>query len=245
MPENFISEINLSNLISTIVGGAATIIAALLAFWLTHRSERNRREEEEKLNASRKAISGYLKLAQYANLISNIKNHIDRSYEESGKEGNQSSEAFLSVQPAAGLFHEPEAFKAEEISFLLSKDGYQVLEKIDLVEQRAKNLHHLFLKYSSVYMEFQNYLFSIPKFEREMDGKIAKDIIPKEHKGKLDYWGGQLNILLGGIVENLDEDLKLSIEAARDFNSIAYAKYYPHFPKIDLREGSVIDKILK
>ncbi|SET65195.1 hypothetical protein SAMN04489858_107170 [Paracoccus homiensis] len=222
-----------STIVSGVVGGLATLIAAFCVFWLGNRNERKAREDEELKAAAANALSGYFKLAKWCNLIANINLHIDKSFQAAREHGLSSSEAFAVVGPSAGVFTEPRLLSASEFSFLLTKENFKIAEDVGLVEERAINLHHLFQKYSELHIELQMWLDAIPEFSRKLDGPIASDQIPNAYKDRFDYRAAQLNQILGGIIDTLEEDMAFSIKTTQKFILAAHERYKPHFPKLD------------
>jgi hypothetical protein len=222
-----------STIVSGVVGGLATLIAAFCVFWLGNRRERKAREHEELKAAAANALSGYFKLAKWCNLIANINLQIDKSYQAAKEHGLSSSEAFAIVGPSAGVFTEPELLNASEFSFLLTKENFEIVTDVGLVEDRAINLHHLFQQYSALHIELQVWLDAIPGFSRKLDGPIASDQFPSEYKDRFDYRAAQLNQIIGGIVNTLEEDMAFSTKTTQKFILAAHERYKPHFPKLD------------
>ncbi|KEJ96037.1 hypothetical protein SAMN05444149_102395 [Pseudosulfitobacter pseudonitzschiae] len=222
-----------STIVSGVVGGLATLIAAFCVFLLGNRRERKTREFEEMKAGAANAMSGYFKLAKWCNLIANINLHIDKSYQAATEHGLSSNEAFAFVGPSAGTFAEPERLHASEFSFLLTKENFKIVEDVGLVEDRAINLHHLFQQYSELHLEFQTWLDTILGFSRKLDGPIASDQLPIEYKDRFEYRAAQLNQIIGGIVGGLEEDMAFSIDTTQKFIMAAHERYKPHFPKLD------------
>jgi len=222
-----------STIVSGVVGGLATLIAAFCVFWLSNRRERKAREDEELKAAAANALSGYFKLAKWCNLIANINLQIDRSDQAAKEHGLSSSEAFAVVGPSAGVFTEPEPLNASEFSFLLTKENFEIVTDVGLVEDRAINLHHLFQQYSALHIDLQVWLDTIPGFSRKLDGPIASDELPIEYKDRFDYRAAQLNQIIGGIVDTLDEEMAFSTATTQKFILAAHERYKPHFPKLD------------
>lgn len=227
------SVLDWSTLIPTMVGGIATILAALLAFGLGYWEDRKNRGDERLRAAAVNAMAGYFKLAESANLVANIKSHIDKSYKAAEDAGLNQSEPFLTVGPSAGLFTEPERLKPQEYSFLMGKEHFDVIGEVLLVKQRAINLNHLFLQYTDMKIDFQKWLCNIESFERKMDGPLAADIIPPEYKLKFDVRGANLNQVIGSIIEHVRHDLLFAETVTNKFILVAHRKFNPHFPKLE------------
>lgn len=218
---------------SNLIGGGATIVAAFLAFWLGNRAERKRRDRATKERMAANALSGYFKLAQWANLVANIDKHITDCYASAREAGLESSEPFLTVGPSAGKLVEPNFLTAEEFGFLLTKEHFQLAEDVQLVERRAVNLHHLLSEYSAQHLDFQDWLDTLPGYQREMEGPIASDAVPEKYLGKLNFRGAQLNRLMAGIVEHLNEDLRFATETTQKFIDVAHERFQPDFPRME------------
>lgn len=222
-----------SAMTSTAVGGLVTLIAAFGVFWLGNRNERKARVDEERKKAAANALSGFFKLAKWSNLIANIDLQINKSVESAKEHGLSSNDAFAIFGPSAGVFVEPELLKACEFSFLLSAENFELVADVGMVEERAVNLHHLFKQYSTLHVELQMWLDAIPGFSRKLDGPVANDKFPSEHKDRFDFRAAQLNQIMAGIVEHLEKDKSLSIETIQKFILAAHECYKPHFPKLD------------
>lgn len=223
-----------SVIIPTFVGGGATILAAILAFWLSYRTERKRREADELKVSSTNALAGYFKLAQWANLLGNINAHIDKHYEQARENGHVPEEACLIVGPSVGIFSEPERLTSDEYRFLLT-DHYRMIDDIFIIEQRAINTHHLFKKYSELHLEMQAWLETLPGFERQLDGPLAKDKVPNDFYPKFEVRAAQLNRILAGVLQNLEEDIAFATRTTQEFADIGFKRYSPAFPKIAIQ----------
>lgn len=221
-----------SNISSNLIGAVATIIAAFLAFWLGIRAEKKRRELDDLKAGAAQALSGYFKLAKCANLIANIDLHIKKSYEAASEEGLTPHEPYQAVGPSVGVFAEPEALKSDEFKFLLTKENFELVVEVELVEARALNLLHLLEKYSEMHVELQFWMETIPGFTRKFDGPTALDEFPTKYEAGLHLRGAQLNRVLAGIMQSLEEDAELSINVTQKFIDAAHKHYGQHFPKL-------------
>lgn len=221
------SSFDWSSLISTVVGGGVTLIASLVVFYISNRAEKGRREQERNVISANNARTGFIKLIRWANLVANIDKHLNNFFDEAKEERHWSEEAYRIVGPSAGTFTMPERLKAEEYSFLLSEEHSELLSEIQMVEERAININHLFEKYSTEFKEYNDWLHGLPGMHRELSGPIAKTEIPIAYKSQEDERGAQLNRLLAGIMEHLDDDMASAAEAATEFGKIAYEKFKP------------------
>lgn len=166
-----------SEIASTTIGGITTIIAAYLTFWWANRADHQRQIDAERKASAASAMSGYFKLSQWADIIGNIKLHLDESFEAAREGGIDGGEPFAFVGPTSGLLIEPERLKSDEFSFLLNVDSFDLIGKVILIEQRSANYNHLLNEYSNLHVGLQDWLDSLPGFKRTMDGPIAADEI--------------------------------------------------------------------
>ena len=233
VPDGVQAGIDWSVVVPTVVGGGATILAALLAFWLAHRAESNRRRQEQLSLSAKNALSGHFKLLQWINLLANINSHIDKHYEQAREFDVMPIEPCLIVGPSVGLFIEPKLLEPEDYKFLLSKQNSDLIPDIMLVESRSSNAHYLFRTYTEMHLALQDWLDGLPQFERVLDGPIAKDKIPKDCLPKFDVKVAQLNRVLAGLVEHLDDDLTLAKQANEKFCNAAHKEYGSKFPKME------------
>ncbi len=225
-----------STAISTAIGGLATLAAALIAFWLGNRAEQRRRYEKQKNEDAANALSGFLKLSQWTDLLINIEMFIDRSFKDAQENGLTAFDPYAMVNPAAGKFVEPEFLVSSEYSFLLTSEDYELVSHVGLVERRAASLNRVLEKYSSIHQEMQNWLESLPEIEREIDGPIASDKIPLRYKSHFDRRVAQLNLLVAGMIEHLHGDITLAKETTQRFGDVASNKFAPFFPKLKFEE---------
>jgi hypothetical protein len=209
-----------------------TLIAALVAFLLTYHAEKRRRHIDELKVGASEALSGFSKLSQLANLISNINSQIDTSFVQAHEFNLIPNDASLIVGPSAGLFVEPERLKLSEYKFLMSKENFGLADDIILAEQRALNTHHLYKMYSEMHLEMQAWMDEIPGLERSLDGVISTDAIPKTHILQAEMRVAQLNRLIVGVVESLEGDIAQMINLTNSFLEVAHDLYGPYFPKI-------------
>ncbi|UWP93157.1 hypothetical protein K3X13_04765 [Aliiroseovarius crassostreae] len=219
---------------ATLLGAGISTATALIVFTLNQKSERKKRDEERKRLEAGNAISGHIKLTQWANLLANIQSHIDRFYEEASQDDLQVYEPYQIVGPTAGLFLEPERLKAEEFAFLISEKESELISNMLLVEARASNTHHLLNEYSKQRLAFEEWLENLPGFKRELVGRISKESIPIEHKTNWDLRIAQLNVILGNIIENIEDDILLAENTTNEFARIAHHRFDDHFPEITL-----------
>lgn len=222
------------SLIPTLVGGAITLLAALLAFSLSHWAERKRRQEEEKKKISANALSGVHKLILWADLIANIKNHVGKFYEQANEFGLVPDDACLIVGPSVGIFVEPTRLEIAEYAFLLNKEHSGLAQDILLMERKAINTHFLFEKYSQMREEFNQWLDDVPGFQISLDGPIASSKLPSKYKQNYDVRVAQLNRLLAGLVEDLDGDVDEARLLTQQFADAAHDLFEGGFPKVEI-----------
>lgn len=218
---------------SAALGGAAAIAASIIAFKLSNRAERKNKERDEKRIFAMHAVSGYSKLIQIVNLISNIKLHIDNSFMAAEEAGIEATEPYQSVAPSAGKFLEPEKLKVEEFIFLLELSATTVSD-INLIENRAINYLDLLNRYSSIRLDMMAWQSSIPELIREVDGPKAIDAFPIKYRDQHNSKAAQLNLLLWGIIEHLDEDEKFARNTLKSYVDHARSHYGTFFPKIEI-----------
>lgn len=218
---------------SAALGGVAAIAASIIAFKLSNDAERKNKEREEKRIFSMHAVSGYSKLTQLVNLISNIRLHIDDSFRSAEEAGIDANEPYQAVAPSAGKFIEPEKLKVEEFIFLL-KSNADIVNDIALLENRAANYLDLLNRYSSLRLDMMAWQSSIPELIREVDGVKAIDAIPIKYRDQHNSKAAQLNLLLWGIIEHLDKDESLSRKMLESYVKQARSEYEGFFPKIEV-----------
>jgi len=229
------SSFDWTAIVSILIVGLITLAAALFSFKLSSRFEREKRVEAEKKLGAAGAMSAYFKLQHSANLVANIKKQIELSYAEAHSHGLSSSEAFMTVGPSAGMFHKPSPLEAVEYSFLLTERHLDLINDVMLVEQRALNLNCLFEQYTEQHIELQVWMDGLPGFERNLDGPIASDKFPVKYRTRLEARGAQLNRIIGGVVEFMDDDLELCVRTINSFLKAAREEYDPFFPKLGFK----------
>lgn len=219
---------------SAALGGAASITASVVAFKLSNASNEKAKKDEEKRLSAMAAMSGYFKILHCVNTFSNVKLHIDDSYRQAHESGFKGHEPYQYVAPSVGRFFVPEKLKSEEFSFLLLNNEVDVINNIDIIVSRAFNTLELLDKYSELRLEMMSWVNEIPELERVIDGANATDIIPTKYKSRFEAREIQLNLLLWGIIEDLDGDRDLSIKTIEGFVDSAHKTYSPYFPKITM-----------
>ncbi|WP_127748432.1 hypothetical protein [Parasedimentitalea marina] len=228
-----------SAIIPTVIGGGIALLTALAMFYFSNSLERKKREEERIRNNASSAVSGFLKLTRWANLVANVDEHINKFYEEANAHGHEADQAFQIVGPSVGKFLEPDRLTVEEYSFLLSKEHSELIGKIQMVEERAANLLQLLDQYSSDYLEFSKWLHTVPGFSRELDGPIAKSKIPKKYMAQVDEHGAQLNRILAGITEHIGEDLVTATQVIQEYGQVAHDEFKPYIEKLSFEYPSI------
>ncbi|PJE31704.1 hypothetical protein SAMN06297129_1724 [Pseudooceanicola antarcticus] len=221
-----------SGLAGALVGGFATLLAALLSFWLGRVAERKRQDDIDRKRSAGEATSAFHKLCQWANLLANIDQQIKAHFKQAEEDGVTEVDAFLNIGPVAGKLLEPDRIRSSELRFLQTKENFQILEMATLVEQRAANIHEIYRLYTIQYLALQDWLDSISGFERQYDGPVAHDIIPEGYRSGFETRGAQLNRLLAGVCEQLEQDLPFTTEAVQKFADAAHSKFPNDFPKI-------------
>lgn|GEM_PF-6280270 len=224
-------------ILPTLVGGAITLLAALLSFWLANRAERSKREEEAQRLSAAEAMSGLFKLVQWTNLLHNIKRHIDEFYKQAAEEGHQPAEPALTIGPSAGIFVEPSLLEAREYTFLAQTRSSNLIAKLKLLEERSINSHHLIKLYSKYHLELQAWMEEIPDFHVELDGPIATNLFPPAYRSSYEIRLAQLNRIIGGLVEHLDEDIQNAEDLVKEFANIAHEHFGSQFPRFSLERN--------
>ncbi|WP_424942835.1 hypothetical protein [Aliiroseovarius crassostreae] len=217
---------------ATLLGAGISTVTAFIVLNLGQRADRKKRAEERLAIEASHAISGFIKLTQWTNLLANIKQHIDRFYHEAQQDGLQTTEACLIVGPSAGQFTEPEKLKAEEFAFLAMEKESDLLGSVQLLEARAQNTNHVLNDYSRLRMEFEIWLESLPGFQRKLDGRLTEDRFPAEHKGNWDIRVAQLNVLIGELIGQIDDEINFAEQTVNRFSEVARRRFGDRFPKI-------------
>ncbi|GLS86690.1 hypothetical protein GCM10010873_16640 [Cypionkella aquatica] len=239
------------SIVPNFVAAAVTFLAAFFSFWLTLRRDiisrkheadarvsarelesENRRQERLKAGAA-EALSGFFKLQQWVEVLGAIKQHIDAQYADKDVGIIRETDPFLVIGPTAGKLVEPDRLFPAEFSFLLTADNSKILSAIGLLERRAVNSSHLFTLYSTEREALNRWQSNLPGYERTLDGPLATEKIPAQFVSEFNFRGAQLNRLIVGLIEHLDEDFQNAVKTTQQFLDAAHTFYAPHFPKIE------------
>ncbi|WP_416367796.1 hypothetical protein [Tritonibacter mobilis] len=219
--------------LSTSIVAVTTLVAAYGTFWLTRRWERKKICDASEDKNSERALSGYLKLHQWANLVANIDLHISNCFTEAYNHDFLTSDASLMVGPAVGVFSAPEKLTSDEYSFLLTKENYELVNGVLLLEQRGANLLCLLDEYSKLRVETEAWVTSLPGFRSTFDGPMANQMFPVQYAAAFEQRVGQLNRIVAGIVEATAVDVPMSEEIVAEFINAARLRFSDRFPSIN------------
>lgn len=218
---------------STSIVAVTTLIAAYGTFWATRKWERKKIYDASEDKNSERALSGYLKLHQWANLVANIDLHISNCFTEAYNHGFLTPDASLMVGPAVGVFSAPEKLTSDEYSFLLTKENYELVDRVLLLEQRGANLLCVLDEYSKVRVETEVWVTSLPGFKSTFDGPMANQMFPIQYAAAVEQRVGQLNRIVAGIVEATAVDVPMSEEIVTEFINAARLRFLDRFPSIN------------
>lgn len=224
---------SLLSLAPAAVSAVASIAATSWFFRKTVAKERIAREETAKELGAARAISGCLKLIQWANILGEVNNHFSKQVRALPADMNNVSK-FHSIRPMIGKHAEPEKIRPDEFSFVLKSEFGNLADDVSLAERRAVNLLFLVEKYLNMNGEFDAWIETIPGAKlKAIDG--AYDVmIPKEYIPNFEYRASNLEGVLTGILNRLN-DLDETTATVRRFIAAGQKIYGPLFSLKELR----------
>ena len=205
-------------------------------FYIAQLSERKKAERNELKTQAANAASGYFKLLELANLGANIDKIIDDAFHKTKRAGLNSEDAFNYVPASVGTFLGPERLTADEIRFLLTKEFSSAISNVQDVEGKMLNNLVIWESYSDLKKDMGDWLMSQPGIERQFDGIISHEKIPKELQAIYAIKSGQLNLILGTLTENLDQDIPAASEALDCYIKAARARFGDLFPELKIEK---------
>jgi hypothetical protein len=121
-----------------------------------------------------------------------------------------------------------------EFSFLFSQKHLELINSITLLEKRAANVSFLVDEYSRMRTEMSAWVEKLPGVTQEIVGTVATVGIPREFVALKDMRAGQLNQVLAGIIEQLEEDVPLLRQVLVDYVAAAHEVFGRDFPKLEI-----------
>ncbi len=219
---------------AVLFGGLISLVASLLMFYITLRNERKKAEENERKKQAANAVSGYFKLLDLANLGANIDKIIDDAFIKTKNAGLKSDDAFNYVPASVGTFPSPNRLTADEIRFLLTKKFSSTISKVQDIEGKMLNNLAIWESYSHLKKDMEDWKMSQMGIVSQFDGIISQEQIPKELQAIYAIKSGQLNLILGSLMENLEKDIPASNEALLCYNKAARTCFGDLFPEIKI-----------
>lgn len=244
-------------LVGAIIGAVASILIALAVLVTSTKIEQKRRavdkaefdririEDQAAVDAQRTedrlrreaagAMNTYFKVSRYANSILAVKSTIEQRYAEVQAETDELENPCQIVGPISGRFVEPERLKSDEFRFLFTKENFLVAGEIEDLESASILMMSLVQEYTAMQFELQKWLDDLPGVDRKIEGMIGSDMIPTEMEGRLNRRISQMNILIGSIIEIVEQKNPTPKEVMEHFIAAAVASPFgKYFPKMEL-----------
>ena len=221
-------------IIPTLVGGAISLASSVGMYWLATNGQR-RRDESSQLRTDARVVSeAYFCLLAYVNINANLDKHISDCFQETSSAGIDTPEAWSYVPASIGSLLLPNRLSHSGLSFLYSKNNFELLQEILHFEAKTINNLNVWAKYSELRGQLDRWMLEHPEIQRAFDGVTSNDAIPKAEMTKIEIQGGQLNRILASLTEGLAEDMVIGDTMMERFSDAAHSHFGDLFLKAKL-----------
>jgi len=191
--------------------------------------ERKRRIRDERTQSALAAYSGLHKLTGTANQVINLAKHLDKEFEKFSTSSAKFAEPSSFVRTAVGAPFAISDLTPEEMVFLSKGDG-ELIARIGEVQHRAKNNEYIFREYGRLRSEFDVFLAENAEIiENNPDGSKGIEISGMAGR-TAEMKQAQLNQLLAGLIESIEEDRISVVDVVKRFIDEARIEFGDLFP---------------
>ena len=223
---------------SALLGGAFTLAGSFFSIKEQFRREEKRTGIERKRNHAERAFAVFSNLIAAYNELANIKGHIDRMFAEANDAGHADMEPCSIVRPIVGAEKVINEIVANDLAFLFQMQKAELFNDVILSHARSKNLFAAIAKYNHMRSEVTSFMIEGAEGGKTIDGVVATRNLQGERANEAELKIGQLNNLLGQILEMLDADVKETWRVASSFNEAAKIYFGQYYPKFELEKLS-------
>jgi hypothetical protein len=224
-------EFSWMTIVPTIVGGAISAVSAVCMFLLAQRAERRKRAAEKRRDEAMRAFQGFWKLRGVANGLWNYERQISECYEDAERNGFGDSPPSSKAKPLVGALDNYDLLEVQEFMFLGRQKRTILMNDIDLIVRRARNVEAVVSKYNEQKASFENFIEDHAEEIEVIDGPI----VATKFGGRLGVLAelreGSMNNLLGQLHEALDVDCKEARRVTEEYLDAARAEFGDDFPK--------------
>lgn len=214
---------------AALAGGVISLLGSFGATWLGNKLERNNQiAAREKLEAERAYVTFY-KLMDGYNAVGNLKNHIDGMFYEADRNGAEDFEPWAKVMAIIGAEEDIERILPGETSFLIGAGNANLLNDVHLIQKRIANDFASAAKYNELRGELQTLLEASAARSQVTDGAVVSAEFDEEEGVRMALREGQLNSLLGQIMEALEDDVPQSWRILEEFKAAAKRRFGQNF----------------
>lgn len=212
----------------------AGIISFLVAYWTITRQEKL--SAEKKTAADRSAAEdavtrAFYKLLDCGEILGSMRNLIDQQFAAAAMDG-YATEPFQVIRPTQGKDYSPERVELSEVSFLAKSKNIELISDISLVYRRTINCVHLSEAHSRERIAMHNWLQNLPGHEGDLEGDIATDAIPMEHRSQFERRAANLNIIIWSWVDQMEASITLTEQVIEQLGRASKAEFGDDFPTI-------------
>jgi hypothetical protein len=222
---------------STLIGAGISLVASLAMFGLAQFVERRRRDKERKRTEAMEAFVGLHKLMKTLNSIENLARHIDTEFRENQKGYAGEGEPSSIVRQIVGSTPNIEDLTAQELVFVSGGNGELPAQILEL-QERARNNNTIVQHYNKLKEEFRIFLEANSDALSIKEGNIASIEFEGKAAVLAELKVGEMNQLLGGLIETLEEDRLRIRRVAESYIAEAVKKFRDDFPakRLEIKE---------
>jgi hypothetical protein len=217
---------------AVLFGGGISLVTSLAVLYVSNMISRRSYEKKEKEAEALRAFQGMHKLMQTANAILSLDRLIDKQFKNAHSDRIDITKADPSsiIKQIIGAPNMIEQLVVSEVVFLTKSDDQELISDVWEIQQRAMNYDHTVDEYNRRRNEYDSFLKTKAPKMSELTGTIVT-YDPTGDDAKIELLKvGQLNNLIGQIINDIEEDKARIIKVCERFLEKAILEFGSDFP---------------
>lgn len=214
----------------------AGLISFFIANWTVRRQDRLLKEKkaaEDRVLAEDAVTRAFYKLIDCGEILGSMRNLLDEQFRVGAVDG-YATEPYQIIRPSQGKDYSPERVQLSEIAFLSKVKDINLISDISLVYRRTVNCIHLSEAHSKERTAMHDWIQGLQGHEGTLDGDIANDVFPIEHRPQFERRAANLNLTISSWVEQIEDTIPLIEDVIERLGKASKAEFGERFPTLQV-----------